>query len=44
MSKKAWAKPSVKELDVKATALGTKITDNVDATYTVGPFTFYSFS
>ncbi len=44
MTKKTWEKPEVKALMVEKTEYGTNITNNVDATYQFGPFTFYSFS
>lgn len=42
--KKPWRKPEVKELNISETAYGTSITPHVDATYSDGTHTFYSFS
>jgi hypothetical protein len=44
MTKKVWGNPQVKELNIKSTEYGTTITPHVDASFTDGPDTFFSFS
>jgi hypothetical protein len=44
MIKKTWEKPEINELNVERTEYGNSVTPKIDATYSDGDSTFYSFS